>query len=562
MSPTEMIECIIIIIGGLGLFLYGIDLMGNSLKSIAGDRLKTFIEKTTNTPIKGIVVGMVATILIQSSSGTTALTVGLVRAGLLSFPQAIGIIMGANIGTTVTSFIIGLNIEKYALIFVAIGAFMLFFAKKDRVRDIASMIFGFGMLFFGLQLMGDNLDKILTAYESQVESFFSMLSTNPILGLLIGTVVTAVVQSSGATISVLQTLYAKGAIASIAALPILVGCNIGTTVTAVIAALGGGTQAKRTAFVHALFNIIGALIFMLALWPYNWLIQVIEKYCLSGLSVDGNPPAMTIAVAHFIFNFITTFILFFFIKQMVWLTEKIIKDKTPKEENILDELLDYSLIEKSSVLALSFAKKSIDYMARQVNEYVHLAKNFSFEYDEKVIDIGKEYEKKINSLDKRIHDYLIKLTITDLSDNSSKLLSKYLDLIKDLERVGDHCTNIIEFFDERHNKNLELSNDGHQDLEQIYTVLLDMTDKTTSAVATWSSEEATKGSLDEEEIDKLEDVFHQRHVHRVNNGDCSYLNSDHYVEILSNIERMGDHLYNICEDIFQDEYCQFDEFNH
>lgn len=562
MTPTEILTNIITIVGGLGIFLFGINMMGDSLKAIAGDRLKVFIEKTTNTPIKGILVGMLVTALIQSSSGTTALTVGLVRAGLLSFPQAVGIIMGANIGTTITSFIVGLNIEKYALIFVAIGAFILFFCKKDKIKDFGSIILGFGMLFFGLQLMGDSLDAILGAYQEQTAAFFEVLATNPILGLFIGGVFTAGMQSSSATISILQTLYSQGAIVLIGALPILIGCNIGTTVTAFFACLGGGTQAKRTAMVHALFNVIGALMFMILLYPYALVVGWFESTFLQGLFNNGNPPAMTIAIAHMIFNFVTTFILFFFIKQMVWLATKVIKEKETTEDNILEELLDYSLIDKSSVLGLSLVKKAIDYMAIQVKEYVHLIEDFSFNYDAKSIEIGKEYEKRINSLDKRIHDYLIKLTITDLSNDSSKLLSKYLDLIKDLERVGDHCTNIIEFFVDRHNKKMQLSNDGVQDLEQIYNVLVKMVDETVSSILSWSPEDATKAGINEAEIDKLEDVFHQRHVHRINNGDCSYYNTEHYVEILSNIERMGDHLYNICEDIMQDEYCQFDEFNH
>lgn len=233
-----------------------------------------------------------------------------------------------------------------------------------------------------------------------------------------------------------------------------------------------------------------------------------------------------------------------------------------KNKQFLDELLDYSLIEKSPTLALSFAKKSVDYMCKCVTEYVQMAKNYSFEKKRNFETDPAELEKTINSLDKRIHDYLIKLTLMDLSVTNSHLLSAYLDTIKDLERIGDHCTNIFEFFDERYETNKELSIDGKQDLEQIYEVLLNMVNVTIESFYHWDKELALKANQYEEEIDKLEVVFHHRHVHRINSGACSYLNADHYVEILSNIERMGDHLKNISDSIVADEYCKFDEFNH
>lgn len=559
----EMFITVIAILGGLGIFLYGINLMGDSLKAIAGDRLKVFIEKTTNTPIKGILVGALVTALLQSSSGTTALTVGLVRAGLMSFPQAVGIIMGANIGTTITSFIVGLKIEKYALLFVGIGAILIFFFKKEKIQQTGSIILGFGLLFFGLQLMGDNLEVIFDQFEDQTSKLFQFISSNPILGLFIGTGMTALVQSSSATISILQSLYEQGNIALIGAIPILLGCNIGTTITACFACIGGGTQAKRTAFVHALFNILGALLFMCILIPYSKLVGLIESTILSSIyQSNGAPLKMTLAIAHMIFNLTTTFILFFFIKQMVWLATKVIKDKANPQEKIIEELLDYSLIEKSSILGLSFVKRAIDYMADCVKSYVYIAKEYSFERKDDRISEGAELEKTINCLDKRIHDYLIKLTIVDLSKDSSKILSQYLDYIKDLERVGDHCTNILEFFEERYEKDMTLSDDGVQDLSQIYGVLLTMVDNTIDAIKEWSMEKAQVASNCEEEIDKLEEVFHERHVHRVSSGACSYVNAEYYVEILSNIERMGDHLENICEGILTNEYCKYDEFNH
>lgn len=559
---NNIVEMLMFIIGGLGVFLYGINLMGESLKELAGDKLKVIIEKTTNTPIKGILVGALVTAIIQSSSGTTALTVGLVRAGLLSFPQAVGIIMGANIGTTITAFIVGLDIGASSLWFVGLGAILLFFVKKDKIKKLGSIILGFGLLFFGLEAMGDALKALLNTYEEQTTRLFTYLANTPIgkiLGLFVGTGLTAIVQSSSATISIVQKLYSQGSIELGGALPILLGCNIGTTVTAMFACIGGGTQAKRTSLVHAIFNIFGAVLFMILLKPYTLLVQMIEKSMLEPMGAD---PSMTMAFAHIIFNVVTTLILYFLINKIVKLATKLIKDKDNDENKIIDELLDYSLINRSSVLALSFVKTAIDYMAEKVKRFIYISREYSFNQINEYLEEGDKLEETINCLDKRIHDYLVKLMITDLDAKQSNKLSKYLDQIKDLERLGDHCKNLLGFFKERYDNKLELSIDGIQDLEQIYGVLVNMTNLTVDAIVKWNKEEAENASKYEDEIDKMEELFHGRHVHRLNNGCCSVLSAEHFVEVLANIERMGDHLENICESIIIENTSQYDEYNH
>ena len=557
---NNIIEMLMFIIGGLGIFLYGINLMGESLKELAGDKLKVIIEKTTNTPIKGILVGALVTAIIQSSSGTTALTVGLVRAGLLSFPQAVGIIMGANIGTTITAFIVGLDIGAASLWFVGIGAILIFFVNKDKIKKLGSIILGFGLLFFGLEAMGAALKSLLSLYEEQTTSLFNYLANNPIgwiLGLFVGTGITAIVQSSSATISIVQKLYGQGTIQLMGALPIMLGCNIGTTITAMFASVGGGTQAKRTSFVHAIFNIFGAVLFMILLWPFTWLVQLLETHLLG----DVHSP-MTLAFAHIIFNVTTTLILYFLINKIVLLANKVIKDKDDSENKIVNELLDYSLINRSSVLALSFVKSAIDYMALNVKRFIYISREYSFKRVDEYLEEGDKLEQTINCLDKRIHDYLVKLMITDLDTKQSNKLSKYLDQIKDLERLGDHCKNLLEFFKERYENGFELSMDGSQDLEQIYGVLITMTDLTVDAVTNWNKDDAEKASKCEDEIDKMEELFHSRHVHRLNNGICSVLSAEHFVEVLANIERMGDHLENICESIIIENTTLYDEFDH
>ena len=557
---NNIVEMLMFIVGGLGVFLYGINLMGESLKELAGDKLKVIIEKTTNTPIKGILVGALVTAIIQSSSGTTALTVGLVRAGLLSFPQAVGIIMGANIGTTITAFIVGLDIGATSLWFVGIGAILIFFVNKEKIKKLGSIILGFGLLFFGLEAMGDALKALLSLYEEQTTMLFNYLANNPIgwiLGLFVGTGLTAVVQSSSATISIVQKLYGQGTIQLMGALPIMLGCNIGTTITAMFASIGGGTQAKRTSFVHAIFNIFGAVLFMILLLPFTWVVGLLETYLLG-----GEPSPMTLAFAHIIFNVTTTLILYFLINKIVQLATKIIKDKDGSENKIIDELLDYSLINRSSVLALSFVKSAIDYMALNVKRFIYISREYSFNKVDEYIEEGEKLEEIINCLDKRIHDYLVKLMITDLDSKQSNKLSKYLDQIKDLERIGDHCKNLLGFFKERYENGFELSSEGTQDLEQIYGTLVMMADLTLSAIEKWDKEAAEKASQCEDEIDKMEELFHGRHIHRLNTGMCSVLSAEHFVEVLVNIERMGDHLENICESIIIEKVTEYDEKNH
>lgn len=557
---NNIVEMLMFIVGGLGVFLYGINLMGESLKELAGDKLKVIIEKTTNTPIKGILVGALVTAIIQSSSGTTALTVGLVRAGLLSFPQAVGIIMGANIGTTITAFIVGLDIGAASLWFVGIGSILIFFVNKEKIKKLGSIILGFGLLFFGLEAMGDALKALLSLYEEQTTMLFNYLANNPIgwiLGLFVGAGLTAVVQSSSATISIVQKLYGQGTIQLMGALPIMLGCNIGTTITAMFASIGGGTQAKRTSFVHAIFNIFGAVLFMILLLPFTWVVGLLETYLLG-----GEPSPMTLAFAHIIFNVTTTLILYFLINKIVQLATKIIKDKDGSENKIIDELLDYSLINRSSVLALSFVKSAIDYMALNVKRFIYISREYSFNKVDEYIEEGEKLEEIINCLDKRIHDYLVKLMITDLDSKQSNKLSKYLDQIKDLERIGDHCKNLLGFFKERYEKGFELSSEGTQDLEQIYGTLVMMADLTLSAIEKWDKEAAEKASQCEDEIDKMEELFHGRHIHRLNTGMCSVLSAEHFVEVLVNIERMGDHLENICESIIIEKVTEYDEKNH
>lgn len=547
-NAQSWIMVVILVLSGLGLFLYGINRMSASLKNIAGDRLRKIIQKTTDSPLKGILVGIVVTILIQSSSGTTALIVGLVGAGLMTLPQAIGVIMGANIGTTLTVVLIGLPISDYFVFLSFIGVLLIFFGKKKKTKEIGEALFGFGILFLGLELMGQTLDCVFQEYEEQVQNAFKNLSDWPVLGLLVGTIFTAVIQSSAAAIGILQNLYDLGAIQLTGAIALLIGSNIGTTITAIFSAIGGTTESKRTACVHTMFNVFGAIIFMIILYPFTSLMSTLE----TNLHIA---PKMVIALAHVIFNIGVTVILFWFRNLMANLACKMFKAKSDKNP-IYVSLSDYSLIKKNTYYALDVCSHAIQYMSDLVVKFYKLTYNYAFENNKETPSIAEKYEEEIDVLDEKIHRYLINITLENVDKDESNTLSKYLDTVKDLERIADHLTNIVEFFEKRYAANQQLSEEGSKDLKTMMDSLDLMVTSACEAINTWDKNLARKVVLEEPKVDDMEEVYRKRHVIRINKGICQVSELDFYVDILSNLERIGDHADNIAENVLNDVYAK------
>lgn len=541
-------DSLMFVFGGLALFLFGINLMSDSLKAAAGNNLKSIIEKTTNTPLKGILVGIILTVLIQSSSGTTALMIGLLRAGLMTLPQSVGLIMGANIGTTITAFIIGLPIADYGLMILFVGVIMMFF-KNRRVHHIGGVFVGLGMLFVGLNTMSDGLKPL--ASTQLAEDMFHTFSTNWFLGTIFGTIFTALVQSSSAAIGVLQKLYAINAegIESITlngAIPILLGANIGTTITAFLASLGGNIESKRASFIHILFNVISAVFFIIILIPYEHLIAWVELKFLKPYSM------LTIAFAHGFQNLIMTFILFWFIPQLIKLSKLAIKDH--RLNQLPEEVFDEKLISESPVLALEFVKKALFYMGSVVQEYFDIVKEYSFKENSKLVQEGYTHEMILDTYDQKLHDYLIKIAGAGISDHDSKKLSRDLDTIKDFERIGDHLTNIIDFFQERYLESQLLSPEGASDLQEIYSVLDRMIKNTIEAFNHQDIDLAKKVVADEDLIDELEEKFRYRYIERLKNKEVTFVKAANYPDILSNLERIGDHLMNVASSVIEPLY--------
>ena len=533
------------VVGGIGIFLFGINVMSDSLKKIAGSKLKLFVEKTTNTPFKGILVGILLTALIQSSAATSALVVGLVSAGLMTLPQAVGVIFGANIGTTTSSILISLNIGNYSLPIIFVGAILIFFVKRKKVQYFGRVLLGFGMLFFGLNLMGGALEELSTL--PQFLNFLQSLGDKPLLGLLVGVLTTAVIQSSSATIGILQQIYSTGTMSLIGATSIVLGDNIGTTVTSVMAASGGSLSAKKTALVHVLFNTIGAILFFNLITPYTYFIIRISTL----LRIDYLNSKFTISLVHVFFNIGTVLILFWVVKQIVWLVNKII----PAKDDIIsdDVILDKLLLKSAPDLALENAKKAIVDMGNVTYGMLEYAYRFSFENNEKAYKLAFQSEEISNSLDVKIHNYLVEIGSKDLNKRQMLRVAKDIDTITDLERIGDHLENIIEFFEERKTQKLELNQDAEQEFKHLFEIVRAQLENSLESYFTNNQQLAKAVEEQEFELNKLVKKYRNNHIMRIRDNNKEN-GTSYYVDILSNLERIGDHTHNIAENVLSEKF--------
>jgi phosphate:Na+ symporter len=523
-------------VGGLGIFLFGIKFMSEGLQKTAGDRMRGLLETYTSNPVLGVVVGILVTILLQTSTGTTVMAIGLVNAGLMTLRQAIGVIMGANIGTTVTAFIIGIKVEDYALPIIAVGAFFIFFIKNKLYQYIGQVIFGFGMLFLGLKTMGGGLKPLK---DLQVfKDFIVDLSVNPILGVVVGTVFTIIVQSSSATIGILQTIADEGMIDLRAALPVLFGDNIGTTITAVIAAIGASVAAKRAAAVHVIFNIIGTTIFVIAL-------PLVLKFVLFLGDVTGAGIRMEIAYAHGFFNVSNTLIQLPFVGLLAYIVTKLVPGVI-KELGFGPKFLDKRLLNTPSV-GLGQAQHEILRMGEFARESLNDAADYFFTKNETSKEMAMQKEEIINNLDKKTIEYLVLLQQNSLNEQQSGMVSILMQTINDIERIGDHAENIVELSEFSIMKKVDFSDEAISELKE----MIKLTDRTISnalAALEHDDKKAAEQVLkDENELDNMEREYRKSHITRLNNNLCTGSSGAVFLDILSNLERMGDHSKNIAQ---------------
>ena len=536
-------EIIFHFLGGLGLFLYSIKTMGDGLQQAAGDRLRYYIDKYTSNPFLGVLVGIVVTALIQSSTGVTVITVGLVSASLLTLRQAIGIIMGANIGTTVTSFIIGFKLGEYALPLIFLGTMFLFFTKNRTANNIGRILFGVGGIFYALNLISAGMSPLKDL--PQFKEYMITLGQNPILGVVAGAVITVLIQASSATIGILQGLYASGFLDLKGALPVLFGDNIGTTLTVIIAAAGANISAKRVAATHVTFNVLGTILCLILLGPFTAMIEYFQA--LLHLS-----PEMTIAFSHGAFNVSNTIVQFPFIGALAYFVTKLIpgEDEVVKYEPLY---LDEQLIKQAPSIALGNAKKELLHLGNYAVKAFDLSYDYIINSDDKVAEKGHKTEEAINTIDEKLTRYLISLSSEALSQKESEVLTNILDSSRDLERIGDHAEALINLNDYLQRKNVQFSNSALEELEDIYRQTSDFVKDALESVENNDLELAESLNERHEAINKMERVLRKTHIKRLNNGECSTQAGVNFIDIISHYTRVSDHAMNLAEKVLAEQ---------
>lgn len=536
-SPLELLFTFI---GGLGIFLYGIKQMGDGLQAAAGDRLREILNRMTQNPIRGILAGMIVTILIQSSSGTTVITIGLVSAGFITLRQAIGVIMGANIGTTVTAFIIGLNIGDYALPVLAIGSFMIFFFNKPAINNLGRVLFGFGALFFGLELMGDGV-KPLADYPWFTDLMLSM-SDSSFLGLGVGLILTLIVQSSSATIAILQNFYLNDLVDLNAALPVLLGDNIGTTITAVLAALVGSLAAKRAAAVHVIFNLIGAIIFMIIMPLFVWYAGTLESV------LHLNKP-MTIAFSHASYNILNTLIQLPFIGVLAWVVTKIVPGRDLSED-YKPNLLDQNLMKQSPQLAIQSAQSEVQNLSRLVSTTFSDLKEYVETRDTKSYRMIQEKVQLSDNIQDSIRKYLLKMNEVE---NRRQTDTEHLAALLEITRLLTKASHLTGEFADNYNRKIEngidLSKDARLGLETFMHHIDRILRITSESIDIYNPSSLEPVIQLGNQSNRIEKKLRQDHVERLNTGACSPDSGAMYAELISSLERIGYNARNISETI-------------
>ncbi|MHD0447816.1 Na/Pi cotransporter family protein [Staphylococcus cohnii] len=530
---SSVMEIIFTFIGGLGIFLYGIKQMGDGLQAAAGDRLRSILNTFTSNPLMGVLAGMIVTILIQSSSGTTVITIGLVSAGFMTMRQAIGVVMGANIGTTVTAFIIGIDIGEYSLPILAIGAFLIFFIQKRKVKNVGMILFGFGALFYGLELMSGAV-KPLANLDSFKQIMLDM-SSNPIYGVLAGTLLTVILQSSSATIGILQGFFANDLISLHGALPVLLGDNIGTTITAVLASLAGSLAAKRVAAVHVLFNVIGAIIFLIIMPLYQLVIEWMQ-------GVMNLKPEMVIAFAHGTFNVTNTIIQLPFIFVLAWIVTKLVPGEDLNEK-YKPRMLDKNLINRAPNIALQEAQDEIQNIGRMTFDMFRHAKH----YDDKTEkDILQKYAA-VESMYDNVRQYLTKISEKKISKQDAERMSVLFDVNRTFIKVASLTEAYLLDLKKKETESIQISAKAEQSIERLYNHVDASLEKTIDMFNVYDrvkKDEIVRLSNDSY---ALEHDLRKKHIKRLSSGECSLEGGLLYLDMIAILERIGYHSRNISE---------------
>lgn len=531
------------LIGGLSLFLFGMSIMGQALERRAGNRLKILLGKLTTNRLTGLVTGLGVTAVIQSSSATTVMVVGFVNSGLMSLRQAINVIMGANIGTTVTAWILSLsgissdNVfvkllkpSSFTPILALIGIFLYMFTKESKKKDTGMILLGFATLMFGMESMSSSVSGLRELPEFQ--NLFTVFS-NPILGVLVGAILTAIIQSSSASVGILQALASTGAISYGAAIPIIMGQNIGTCITAIISGIGANKNAKRAALVHLSFNVIGT-----AVWIT---VFCVIKIVIAPKILDESASLMGIAICHTVFNILCTLLLLPFAGLLEKLVNRLIPDDDVAEKT---EELDPRLLGSPS-LALERCGQVLDEMACMAVESLKKSISSISGYDKDIAQQIRDIEDKTDHLEDILGTYLVKLTSTRLDEDESARATEYMKMIGDYERLADHAVNIIQSAEEMNMKSIVFSPQAKQEIDLLTDAVKEILDLSYKAFKESDPVSARKTGPLEQVIDELKESLRTRHILRLQKGECSVDAGFIWSDLLTNLERVADHCSNV-----------------
>ncbi|HEB2173494.1 TPA: Na/Pi cotransporter family protein [Staphylococcus aureus] len=533
MSVTEVIFSFL---GGLGIFLYGLKIMGDGLQASAGDRLRDILNKFTSNPVLGVIAGIVVTILIQSSSGTTVITIGLVTAGFMTLKQAIGVIMGANIGTTVTAFIIGIDLGEYAMPILALGAFLIFFFKRSKINNIGRILFGFGSLFFGLEFMGDAV-KPLASLDGFKQLMLDM-STNPILAVIVGAGLTALVQSSSATIGILQEFYQQDLISLNAAIPVLLGDNIGTTITAILASLAGSIAAKRAALVHVIFNLIGVIIFTIFLPVVIHLISLLQD-------VWHLKPAMTIAVSHGIFNITNTLIQLPFVAGLAWIVTKFVPGKDIADD-YKPQHLNKDLVYHAPGVALQETQKELQNVGQIVLSMFEDIREITKD-DKKLIKKLEQKHQAVETINDSIRNYLVRISTKAITKADVERLAVMFDVNRSILKVAELTEEYVAQLKRQHDEDIRITEDAQRGMDKLFNHVADSFDKAIDMLDVYDKTKKDEIVERSRESFNIEHKLRKGHIKRLNRGECTTKGGLLYIDMIGVLERIGYHSRNVSE---------------
>ena len=540
---------VLALLSGLALFLYGMDVMGDSLKKSAGSSLKTFLGKMTTNPVKGFILGLCVTLVIQSSSATTVMVVGFVNSGTMTLIQSVGVIMGANVGTAITAWLTALNSlggdsgaeavellgilkpDSWVPIVAVIGICLIMFVKRGKKKDIGMILLGFVVLMTGMTMMSDAVSPLKGDPEF---AKILMMFENPVLGIMAGLILTAIVQSSSASVGILQALTVTGAISYGAAIPIVMGQNIGTCVTAMLSSLGANKNGKRAAVVHLSFNIIGVVLVSVIFYTLNAIIN----FAFVNIAID----AWGIALVHTLFKLICVALISPFYKQLAKLSTLIIKDS--KDDQETSTLLDDRLLGTPTV-AVGRATQVVASMADLSTKALRDSISLFDEFDAKLADTIRDVEGKVDNLEDAIGSYLIKVSANTTDQSDSEQITKLLHIIGDYERISDHAVNIVESCEELRDKKISFSEDAEREIRVLSRAVGDILELSYRAFAENDLDAASKIDPLEQVVDDLCDKIKLNHVIRLQKSECTIEHGFVLSDILTNFERVSDHCSNI-----------------